>query len=216
MPPAAVLFDLDGTLVDTAPDLVSAANFVLGQDGKPAAELQALRPLVSHGGLAMLAKAYGWSTTDPRLTTKLDLFLEFYRDNLLVSSRLFPGMEEVLRALEAADIPWGIVTNKRTRLTRPLVELLGISGRSACVVCGDTVEHPKPHPAPLWHASRQIGVDPAHCVFVGDAAKDIEAGARAGMRTVAVSFGYRDLHDDPARWGADHVVHHALELMELF
>ncbi len=215
MPLNAVLFDLDGTLVDTAPDLLNAANHVLEADGKQAVELQTLRPLITHGGLAMLAKAYDWPTDDPRLDARLQRFLAFYRHNLVVDSRLFPGMEEVLRALELAGTKWGIVTNKRTQLTQPLVEQLGMHRRISCLVCGDTVAHAKPHPAPLLHASEQMGVEPAQCVFVGDAAKDIEAGTRAGMATVAVSFGYREQHDDPAHWGAGHVVDCAQDLLAL-
>jgi len=201
-----VLFDLDGTLADTAPDLVYAVNCVLEEEGRRPLTLEALRPTVSLGGNAMLEYAFGEGEDHPRFAARRERFLAVYRDNVATRTHLFPGMAQVLEALEAQGRNWGIVTNKTSWLTEPLVAALNLTERAACVVSGDTLERAKPHPAPLFYACERAGTDPRHCVFVGDAPKDIEAGRRAGMRTLVALFGYLPRDQDPADWGADGVL----------
>jgi phosphoglycolate phosphatase len=200
----AVLFDLDGTLLDTAPDLVSAANAALAGAGYAPLPLAALRPHVSAGAEAILRAGLEQHGGDPaRLDDLLPPMLSAYRENIARHTRLFDGMDAVLDALEARGLPWGVVTNKPAWLTDPLMEALNLSGRAACVVSGDTVTEKKPHPLPMLEAARRVGHAAAACVYLGDASRDIEAGQRAGMRTLAALYGYLTDGDDPRVWGAD-------------
>nr|VFK58793.1 MAG: phosphoglycolate phosphatase [Candidatus Kentron sp. UNK]VFK68576.1 MAG: phosphoglycolate phosphatase [Candidatus Kentron sp. UNK] len=200
----AILFDLDGTLVDTAPDLLFALNQVIAEEGNaPSLSLRELRPIISHGGRAMVQRAFGLETDAPRFSALFERFLDVYHDNIARHTRLFPGMEEVLARIEAHAVPWGIVTNKSGWLTRPLIAALGLSRRAACVVAGDTMAHRKPYPDSLLFACRQLGVIPSRCLYIGDAAKDIEAGLRAGTQTAVALFGYISPDEEPKMWGAD-------------
>nr|VFJ62622.1 MAG: phosphoglycolate phosphatase [Candidatus Kentron sp. DK] len=199
----AILFDLDGTLIDTAPDLLFALNRVMAEENKPPLSLAELLPFVSGGSPAMLQRGFRIAPDEPGFAALQERFLALYRANVARSSRLFPGMETVLGHIEAGPLRWGIVTNKSAWLTEPLTAALGLDRRAACIVSGDTTEHLKPHPASLLLACQRIGVEPARCLYVGDAAKDVEAGQRAGMKTAAALFGYLTPEDKPEEWGAD-------------
>jgi phosphoglycolate phosphatase len=210
MPPASiapaairtVLFDLDGTLLDTAPDLADALNTVLVEQGHAALPFEQIRPVVSHGGIALIELGFRLERADPAFDALRQRLLEIYRANLSERTRPFPGMPELLDAIEARGLNWGIVTNKPGWLTNPLLQDLDLYGRAACVVSGDTLDERKPHPAPMLYACEQAGSLPAQCVYVGDAQRDIEAGNNAGMHTLVALFGYIQAEDDPHSWAA--------------
>lgn len=204
MRPRAVLFDLDGTLADTAPDLALAANRMLRARGLPEVPVAALRPFASSGARGMLGVAFQVTPDAPSYEELKAEFLALYAEALAVHSTLFDGITALLSALEAGGLAWGIVTNKAERLTAPLLPFVGLS-HAACVVCGDTTPHAKPHPAPLLEAARRLSLDPARCWYVGDDLRDIAAGRAAGMRTVAITWGYSGA-SAPSSWGADHLI----------
>jgi phosphoglycolate phosphatase len=197
----AVLFDLDGTLADTAPDLIAAVNRILAEESRPPLPDSALRPLVSKGGRALLARAFDDLAEEAR-EPLLPRFLAAYADALAVHTRPFDGIEALLEAIEARGWPWGIVTNKPEVLAIGVVEGLGWSTRSKALVGGDTLPVRKPAPEPLWLAASQLGVPPEACLYVGDDARDVEAAKAAGMPSVAALWGYREAHEDPRTWGA--------------
>ena len=208
----ALLLDLDGTLLDTARDMGAAINELRRQEGREALPFESIRPQVSHGGAALVR--LGFAGLPAEESEKLRLrFLDIYRGALAVHTRLFAGYEEVLDALDAAGVPFGIVTNKPGWLTAPLLNALDLDRRLACVVAGDTLPQRKPHPAPLLHAAALAGLDPHACVYVGDAERDIIAGRAAGMQTVAVRFGYLAPGEDPAAWGPDGIAEHPADLL---
>lgn len=211
----ALLFDLDGTLVDTAPDLAAALHRLQAELGQPLTPFEQLRPLVSQGARGMLRGGFGLSPDAPDYAPLAQRFLAHYAQALCVHSVLFPGMEPLLRTLESRGIPWGIVTNKVERLARPLIDALGLTARAACIVGGDTAPRAKPHPDPLLHACAQAGLQPAHCLYVGDDIRDIQAGRAAGMGTVAAAYGYLGCDEPLAHWNADHTIHHPSELLAL-
>jgi len=199
--PRAVLFDLDGTLADTAPDLAAAVNWMRTQRGLEPTPYAVLRPTASAGARGMIGAAFGLAPGDAGYE---DLRLEWfdrYQANMAEHSTLFDGVADLLDGLAAAGMAWGIVTNKPMRFTDPLVPLIGLA-HAGCVVSGDTTPHAKPHPAPLLEAARRLGIAPADCWYVGDDLRDIEAGRAAGMVTVACNWGYCG-SIDPATWGAD-------------
>ncbi len=198
----AVLFDLDGTLVDTAADLAAALNRLRQQEDLSPLPFARLRPHASHGARGLLAEGFGVTPQDPRFGGLRQAFLDFYEDALCVETRLFEGAAEVLSALENRRLPWGIVTNKVEYLTFPLLERLGLARRPGCVVCGDTTTHPKPHPEPLLHAARTLAVPAAHCVYVGDGERDMEAAQRAGMLGMVARYGYIGESEQPDTWPA--------------
>jgi N-acetyl-D-muramate 6-phosphate phosphatase len=201
----ALLLDLDGTLLDTAPDMAGALNRLRREHGHAALPFATVRPHVSHGARALVALGFG--TPAPEEFERLRLrFLDLYAAELAGGTRLFPGCEALLEALERRAIPWGIVTNKPGYLTTPLLATLGLLARAACVVAGDTVAERKPHPLPLLHAAALIGRAPGDCVYAGDAERDIVAGRAAGMHTVAVRYGYLADGEDPAAWHPDAIV----------
>lgn len=199
--PRAVLFDLDGTLADTAPDLAGAINRIRAERGLDATPYEQLRPFASAGARGLIGASFGLKPGDDGYEELRVRFLEEYESGIAEQSRLFAGMHETLAGLEKRGIAWGIVTNKATRLTERLVPLIGLS-HAACVVCGDTTAHPKPHPAPLLEAARRLGIDTAQCWYVGDDLRDIQAGQAAGMATVAAAWGYCG-EAGPVEWGAD-------------
>lgn len=210
----AVLFDLDGTLVDTAPDMVRALQDLQRQHGYAPVAYDYGRSNVSNGALGLLRVGF------PELaeTERQDLICEYidrYSARLSRRSTLFDGLEALLAALDAAQCPWGVVTNKPACLTEPLLEQLQLAKRSACIVSGDTLEQRKPHPAPLLHACELAGVQPAEAIYVGDASRDIEAGRAAGMTTVAAAYGYITADDDAAAWGADLIAADTAELAQI-
>lgn len=210
-----VLFDLDGTLADTAPDLAAAANRQRSVRGLPALPYEALRPLASQGARGLIGRALGVAPEDPSFAGLRAEFLDFYEQALCVHTRLFDGMTEALGALESANLRWGIVTNKPARYTDPLVARLGLATRAAVVVSGDTTAYAKPHPAPIEYALAHCAVQPAQAVYVGDDLRDIAAGRAARTRTVAVRYGYLGDGAPIETWGADCVIAHPGELLSL-
>jgi 2-phosphoglycolate phosphatase len=203
MTPKCVLFDLDGTLVDTAPDLGLAANLVREEQGMPPLPLATYRPVASCGARGLLKVALGMCMDHPDYPQRKERFLVHYRANLSTGSCLFAGMEEVLRQLESEGIPWGVVTNKISELSEPLMRDLGLTPRSACLVSGDSTPKPKPAPEPLLLACKLVGVTPADCLYVGDDERDILSGRAAHMRTAAAGWGYMGDKPDPRSWAAD-------------
>jgi len=195
----AALFDLDGTLLDTAPDLAAALNVLLHEERRPALDFARIRPQVSGGAVAVVRAGFPGVSGEPfeRLRRR---FLELYGAALSVHTRLFPGFEAVLARLDSQGLPWGIVTNKARWLTEPLLADLGLLSRASCVLSGDTLPERKPHPRPLLVAAGQLGVAPADCVFVGDALRDVQAACAAGMVPLAVRYGYLDPADHPDAW----------------
>jgi phosphoglycolate phosphatase len=202
-PPACVLFDLDGTLLDTAPDLAAALNRLRRERGEPELPHATIRPMVSHGSQGMLKLGFGLEPGDALYAELNQRFLELYRAAIAVETALFPGMAEVLAYLEANVIHWGVVTNKPGWLTEPLLRALDLWPRAACVVSGDTLARRKPDPEPLWYACERMGVPPERSLYVGDAERDVQAGNRAGLITLVAGFGYLGIEDRPEDWGAD-------------
>ena len=198
----AVLFDLDGTLADSAPDLGGAANTMRRKRGLPEVPLERLRPYASHGARGLIGEAFGIGPGAPEYEAMRLEFLDTYERDLCVATRLFDGIEAMIAALEQRGLRWGIVTNKAARFTAPLVERLGLAGRAGAVVSGDTTAHAKPHPAPLLHAAALMGAAPETCLYVGDDLRDIQAGRAALMGTIAAAWGYC-ADSKPESWGAD-------------
>jgi N-acetyl-D-muramate 6-phosphate phosphatase len=211
----AVLFDLDGTLADTAPDLAAAVNKMRHERGLEMVPLEDLRPLASAGARGLIGGAFGIGPEHPDFGAMREEFLANYEADLCIETTLFPGIDAVLDELDARAIRWGIVTNKVARLTEPLVALLGLDLRAGCVVSGDTTPHSKPHPAPLLHAARELDLPPERVVYVGDDLRDVQAGFAAGMVTVAAAYGYCGKDIPPTRWHAQHVVASPAELQKL-
>jgi phosphoglycolate phosphatase len=212
---AAVLFDLDGTLADTAPDLAYALNVQRGLRGQTQLPLSVLRPYVSEGARGMLNAGLGLKPHDTEYAKLREQFLQIYAENICRESRLFPGMHDVLLKLDACGIKWGIVTNKHTAYTEPLLAALGIGQRAACVICGDTTAHAKPHPAPLLEASAQLAIEVQRCVYVGDDERDVQASLAAGMIPVVALYGYLGVHKAPQEWGAKLYLSAPLDLLNL-
>ena len=212
----AVLFDLDGTLIDSAPDLAGAGNDMRIARGLGPLELAHYRPMVGAGARGMLCRALGIGPGDAGFGALRDEFQQRYEARMTRETRVFPSMLPVLDALTANALPWGIVTNKAARFSEPLVRALGLwPQRAATLVCGDTTPHAKPHPEPLLEAARRIGVAAAHCVYVGDDLRDVQAGRAAGMTTIAVHWGYLGAGEPVDAWGADHLVQTPADLLHL-
>jgi N-acetyl-D-muramate 6-phosphate phosphatase len=201
----AVLFDLDGTFADTAPDLARALNTMRAARNLSPVPLEATRPVTSTGARGLLRVGFGMTPEHPDYASMREEFLEIYASSLCVDTRLFPGISELLEGIEERGMKWGIVTNKVERLAKPLIEQLQLGARCGCVVGGDTAGVTKPHPAPLFAASRLLGIEPGASVYVGDDRRDVEAGRAAKMKTIAVRYGYLN-GGDPDTWGADAVV----------
>ncbi|RKZ36608.1 MAG: phosphoglycolate phosphatase [Gammaproteobacteria bacterium] len=212
-PIQTVLFDLDGTLLDTAPDLAFALNTVLSEQKREPLPLEQIRPWVSHGGNTLIKNGFQLSEQDPAIKSLRKRFLDIYLDHIADHTRLFEGMPEVLETLESGGIQWGVVTNKPTYLTTPLLQQLGLTSRSVCNISGDTLPQCKPDPAPLLHACELAQTIPAHCIYVGDAPRDIEAGRRAGMRTLVALYGYIETFEHPTQWGATGMIQKPLDLL---
>lgn len=202
----AVLFDLDGTLVDSAPDLAGAANDLRELRGMAPLPYEQLRPMVGSGARGMVGMAFGLKSGDAGFDELREAFLNRYEQRMLQSTLVFAAMEPVLAQLEAMGLPWGIVTNKALRFARPVVVGLALHGRAGTLIGGDSTPHAKPHPAPLLEAARQLAVDPARCVYVGDDERDVVAGRAAGMATLAAAWGYLGQGEVIGRWGADAVI----------
>ena len=207
----AVLFDLDGTLVDSAPDMVVAMERLHAEEGVSGADAAAIAAVVSKGGRAMIRRGFP-DIDEARVETLLPRFLDLYAEALATHTRTYPGVDALLEAIERRGARWAIVTNKPGWLARPLVERLGLAARSAALVTGDCLSVRKPDPAPVLHACQLAGLDPQRCAYVGDDMRDIDAGRGAGMLTVAAAWGYLD-GEDPAAWKADLVAATPFALM---
>ncbi len=211
----AVFFDLDGTLADTAIDLATALNQVLIEENKIPLDLIQVKKVASHGSVALIKSGFQIEQTHPEFKSYQQRLLDHYCECLTEHPALMPGMHTILQQLFAADIPWGIVTNKPAYLTDPLVASMSLPHAPACVVSGDTVARSKPHPDSLLHACKLLQVMPKNCVYMGDAERDIQAGKAAGMRTIVALFGYLSDNDNPTRWGAEAMIHSPNELLDL-
>ncbi len=208
----AILFDLDGTLADTAPDLADALNRTLDHENKPRLSFEKIRPEVSHGGIAMIKLAFDIGPEHADYQRLREKFLSEYLSKIACKTTLFPGIHALLKQIEEKKLVWGVITNKPSWLTDPLMRALNLNHRAACIVSGDTAAKSKPYPEPMWLACEQIGIKPEHCIYVGDAERDIEAGRIVGMKTIAALFGYLQQQDIPADWGADALVNHPEEI----
>ena len=213
LPVDGVLFDLDGTLADTAPDLAAALNRVRVARGLAPVPAAALRSSSSHGARGMLGVGMGIAPDHPDFAELRAAFLLQYESALCVESTLFDEVGALLDAIESRSLKWGIVTNKATRYTIPFLDLIGLGGRAGAVVCGDTTAHPKPHPAPLLAAADALGVSPGRCVYVGDAERDVTAGVAAGMHTIVARYGYIEAHETPDAWPADGFIDDPMALL---
>lgn len=213
-PTRAVLFDLDGTLADTAPDLAYALNQTLIEAGKRSLPLEPIRAAASNGSAPLIQLGFGDEIDESTFETHRQRLLEIYLNNLTRETTLMQGMDELLQQLEARGITWGVITNKPARFTDPLMEQLNLTQRAACIISGDTTAHSKPHPAPMLHACELLSLDPEHCIYLGDASRDIEAGQGVNMRTVACRFGYLAPDDEIETWGADWIIDHPEEILQ--
>jgi N-acetyl-D-muramate 6-phosphate phosphatase len=211
--PRAVLFDLDGTLADTAPDLAAAVNWMRTERGLEPTPYALLRPTASAGARGMIGAAFGLAPGDEGYEELRVQWFERYQSAMAVHTTLFDGIADLLDGIVEAGMTWGIVTNKPARFTDPLVPQIGLA-HAVCVISGDTTPHAKPHPAPLLEAARRLELDPAHCWYVGDDLRDIEAGRAAGMITVACAWGYCG-SIDPVTWGADYLLDTPRDLLQL-
>jgi phosphoglycolate phosphatase len=212
----AVLFDLDGTLIDSAPDLGAAADQMRIDRGLASLPLERYRPMAGSGARGMLAVAFGITPDAPGFAALREEFFLHYEARMLRDTRAFPGVAELVDALGGRGLRWGVVTNKSARFTDPLTRAIGLFATAGTIVSGDTTPHFKPHPAPLLAAARGLGIAPQACVYVGDDERDILAGRAAGMRTIAAAYGYLGEPAEAARWGADAIIASPIQLLELF
>ncbi len=210
----AVFFDLDGTLLDTAPDMVGALDALRAEQQLEPVDYSHARQYVSRGALGMLQIGFSHLPDEQREALR-EPYLAHYADRLTRNTLPFPGMQKILDALDAAGTPWGVVTNKPGYLAEPLLQALDLANRCASIVSGDTLPERKPHPAPLFHAAQEAGAVCELSVYVGDDRRDIVAGQAAGMRTIAAGYGYITADEDPGGWGADHLVTAIPELADL-
>jgi 2-phosphoglycolate phosphatase len=214
--PGAVLFDLDGTLIDSAPDLAGACNDMRAARGLPPLPFERLRAMVGSGARGMVGTGFSVAPGEDGYLDLREEFLRRYELRMTSETQVFPAIAPLLARLSADAIPWGIVTNKAARFAEPLIAWLGLADAAGAIVCGDTTSHAKPHPAPLLEAARRIGVAPERCVYVGDDRRDVDAGRAAGMATVVAAWGYLGAGDPPAAWGADAIIDNPDELFAHF
>ena len=212
---STVLFDLDGTLVDTAPDLGHALNIQLKRHGKPTLSDATIRPFASHGSKGLLGLGFGITPEDTDFLAKREEYLNIYDEVFTRSPKLLDGIAGLLQAIENKGLKWGIVTNKPRRFTNRLIESIGLHQRATCVVSGDDAPQPKPSPATLLLACSQVSVKPENCIYVGDAERDVQAAKAAGMKTVVALFGYLDKTDKPHEWGADALIKTPDDLLKI-
>ena len=213
-----ILFDLDGTLADTAPDLANTLNLLLAEQGRAALPFDRIRPHVSNGATALVTLGFGQDSdeqTDQDSFERLrQRFLDIYAEHLCQHTTLFPGMAELLQQIEQQSLRWGVITNKPARFTEPLLEALGIARRAACIISGDSAGKRKPDPEPMLMACRQMGVQPDNCLYVGDARRDIDAGLNAGMQTLVAGFGYIGEMEQPNDWQAHGIIDTPLAILD--
>ncbi|MBP6395141.1 MAG: HAD-IA family hydrolase [Giesbergeria sp.] len=211
----AVLFDLDGTLIDSAPDLGAAADKMRTDRGLPSLPLERYRPLAGAGARGMIGEAFGIAPEHPDFPVLREEFFTNYEARMTQHTWIFDGVAELIQTIVQRDLPWGVVTNKSARFTVPLTRAMPLFASAATVVSGDTTPHAKPHPAPLLEAAARLGLAPAHCLYVGDDERDIIAGRAAGMGTVAATYGYLGAQANVAQWGAHAEIKFPLALLQL-
>jgi len=212
---STVLFDLDGTLIDTAPDMAAALEILCDEELHARLPFSEVRPVVSNGSVALVKLAFGEHLETPTLERLKQRYLEIYQDHLAVHSRLFEEMSDLLTHLEQHNIKWGVVTNKPGWLTEPLMRALGLHLRAACIVSSDSTVNRKPHPEPMFYACQLTNAQPEECIYIGDARRDIEAGQNAGMRTVVAQYGYIADTENTEDWQADYSIQKPSELLDL-
>jgi phosphoglycolate phosphatase len=209
-----VLFDLDGTLIDTAPDMVSALDKLCIEEEQTVLPFEVVRPVVSNGSVALVKLAFGDDIEGERLEHLKSRYLKIYEQDVAVDSQLFEGTQTVLDYLSKHNMNWGVVTNKPGWLTLPLMKALGLDHQAACIVSGDSTENRKPHPEPMHYACELAGSTPDECMYVGDARRDIEAGNNAGMKTLIASYGYIGERENTGNWGADALINEPAGILE--
>ena len=209
----AVLFDLDGTLLDTANDLGLALNHLLKDLQLPPIPFEKLRPAAGSGSRGLLKLALNINPDDSRYPELSKKFNDLYQDYLIETTQLFPGIENTLDFLQQKSIPWGIVTNKPAKYTDPLLKHLQIDKRAVCIISGDTLPYSKPHPEPILHACRLLKKNPENCLYIGDSLIDIKACKAAGSPSLGALYGYIPEEEDPLTWGADGYIHHAADII---
>lgn len=209
----AVLFDFDGTLADTAPDLGHALNRQRIARNLPELPIEQIRPQASAGSRGLLGLGFNIKPGDNGYELMRDEFLDFYTQRLCHDTCLFPGVAELLDQLKTMNLPWGIVTNKPARFAHPLIEMLGLAQQVACVICGDETANTKPHPEPLLKASNKIAISPANCIYLGDDIRDVQASLAAGMQPIIARYGYLGNDQPPETWGARYLIDHPKELL---
>lgn len=216
LPPAAVFFDLDGTLADTAPDLIGVLNYLRRQSNLPPLPVTALRPYISTGIRGLLHRGLDITPADTAYESLQQQFLDLYEQTMQRGdTRLFAGIAECLDILDAQRMPWGIVTNKHLRFATPLLDRLGLKQRAVCLVCGDSAARAKPYPDPLLLAARIAKIDPGQCIYIGDDERDIVAAHAAGMRAIAAAWGYLGSDQPLAAWGADLIIDSPAEILRI-
>ena len=211
----AVLFDLDGTLIDSAPDLGAAADKMRVDRGLPSLPLAHYRPMAGAGARGMIGLAFGLTPEHPDFAALREEFFTNYEQCMTQRTYAFEGVHELIAHLVAIKLPWGVVTNKAARFTDPLIRVMPLFASARTVVSGDTTPHAKPHPEPLFEAARRLAIEPARCLYVGDDERDILAGLAAGMGTVAATYGYLGQRTDPSEWGAHATINFPGALLQL-
>ncbi len=213
--PKAVLFDLDGTLADTAPDFYKTVNQLRALHDLPDLNTQVIRAEVSNGAKALVKLALNLTEEHPEYEQKRRQLLELYSQNLGNETTIFPGIADLLEWLDTANIPWGIVTNKPVHYAKPLLESLTLTDRCSVLICPENTTHRKPHPEPLLLATKHLSIDAAKCLYIGDHARDIQAGKAANMRTIAALYGYISQYEDPTLWQADWYAQDCQQIFQL-
>ena len=210
----AVLFDLDGTLIDTAPDMAAALNNLLIEEGYAPLSIDSIRPFVSQGALVLTRLGFAHRVTEAEIEPLRLRYLQHYRSIVADNSALFDGCAEVLNRLEKNNLPWGIVTNKPEWLTTPLLQQLQLQQRCSVVICGDTLAYKKPHPLPLLVAAETMGISCENCIYIGDDKRDIDSGNAANMITLSAAYGYIEPGSNLSQWNADGNIGHPLDLLK--
>ena len=210
-----VLFDLDGTLIDTAPDMANALNILLAEEGDELLSYEHIRPVVSNGSAALVQLGFPQLDDQATIDRLKKRYLEIYENKLCIDSDLFPGMYELIEYIEQQNMNWGVVTNKPGWLTDPLMQQLNLHKRAACIISGDTTANRKPHPEPMYLACKLANTSPEHCIYVGDALRDIQAGKNAGMQTIIANYGYIGDWENTQDWGAHYTIDTPEQILDL-